>query len=44
MKIMCYNKGTKEKGTNKKCFKFSKTTRKRQCTNSVKPKGFGKGP
>ena len=44
MKIMCYNKGTKEKETNKKCFKLSKITRKRQCTNSVQPKRFGKGP
>ena len=24
MKISCYNKGTKEKETNKKCLKFSK--------------------
>lgn len=43
MKIMCYNKGTKEKETNKKCSKLSKTTRKRQCTNSVQPKGSAKG-
>ena len=25
MKISCYNKGTKENKTNKKCLKFSKT-------------------
>ena len=27
MKILCYNKGTKEKETNKKCLKFSKKQR-----------------
>lgn len=27
MKILCYNKGTKEKETNKKCFKLTKIRR-----------------
>ena len=28
MKISCYNKGTKEKETNKKCLQFSKSMEK----------------
>ena len=41
MKISCYNKGTKEKESNKKCLKFSKSTwrRKDQCTKKEVNKG-----
>lgn len=36
MKKTCYNKGTKEKETNKKCLKFSKNKKE---TSQCKDKG-----
>ena len=45
MKILCYNKGTKEKETNKKCLKFSKNKKRKQANAKIKDaERFGKVP
>ena len=41
MKNLCYNKDTKEKGTNKKCFNLTKKGVSNRCTNKIAKREFG---